>query len=131
MARTCRNCGHKLRVADKYCSECGMPVGAIAAPTTAQLWEYCEVRWSARGFLTHDKSYFWAQDMVTGAEILQSEGTFEARAVTVTRPYPEDEGRARGAMHELVEHLKEEGWEPMATSGSGWWSQRFMRKIVG
>jgi NMD protein affecting ribosome stability and mRNA decay len=131
MARTCVNCGHKVRVADKYCSECGVPLGTIAAPTQAQEWEYCEVTWSARGFLANDKSYFWAQDMLTGDEVMRSQGTFQAREVTETNPYPAGERRTHIVIGELIEHLKDEGWEPMATGGSGWWSQRFKRKIVG
>ena len=32
----CQNCGLKLRARDKYCSECGVLVGTIAAPPQAQ-----------------------------------------------------------------------------------------------
>ena len=131
MARICQNCGQQLRVRDKYCSECGVPVGTIAAPPQSQEWEYCEVTWSARGFLANDKSYFWAQNIVTGDEVLRSEDTFQARDVTETRAYPADDRRAHAVANELTEHLKDEGWEPLETSGSGWWSQRFRRKIVG
>jgi hypothetical protein len=131
MARTCQNCGQKLRARDKYCSECGVPVGTIAAPPQSQEWEYCEVTWSARGFLANDKSYFWAENIVTGDEVLRSEGTFQARDVTETRVYPADDRRAHAVANELTEHLKDEGWELLETNGSGWWSQRFRRKIVG
>jgi len=131
MARTCQNCGQKLRARDKYCSECGVPMGTIAAPPQAQEWEYCEVTWSARGFLANDKSYFWAQDMVTGDEIVRSQDTFQARDVTETRAYPADDRRTHAVANELTAHLKDEGWEPLATNGSGWWNLRFRRKIVG
>jgi hypothetical protein len=131
MAKTCQNCGQKLRAKDKYCSECGVPVGSIAAPSQAQEWEYCEIMWSARGFLANDKSHFWAQEIVTGDEVLRSSDTFQAREVTETRVYPVDDRRTHAAMNELVDHLKDEGWESLATRGSGWWSQRFRRKIVG
>jgi hypothetical protein len=131
MARTCQNCGQKLRARDKYCSECGVPVGTIAAALQAQAWEFCEVLWSARGFLANDKSYFWAQDMVTGDEVSRSTDTFQAHEVTETRAYPTDDRRTRAVLGELTDLLKEEGWEPLKTSGSGWWNQRFRRKIVG
>ncbi len=131
MARSCQNCGQKLRVRDKYCSECGVPVGSIAAPAQAPEWEYCEIKWSARGFLANDKSYFWAQDMVTGDEIQRSQDTFQAREVTVTRAHPADERQTHAVLDELTDHLKDEGWEPLAARGSGWWNQRFRRKIVG
>ena len=131
MARTCQNCGQQLRVRDKYCSECGVPVGTIAAPPQSQEWEYCEVTWSARGFLANDKSYFWAQNIVTGDELLRSKDTFQARDVTETRAHPTDDRRTHAVANELTQHLKDEGWEPIATSGSGWWNQRFRRKIVG
>jgi hypothetical protein len=108
-----------------------VPVGAIATLPQAQEWEYCEVTWSARGFLANDKSYFWAQNIVTGDEVLRSKDTFQARDVTETRAYPADDRRAHTVANELTEHLKDEGWEPLATSGSGWWCQRFRRKIVG
>jgi hypothetical protein len=108
-----------------------VPVDAIAAPPQAQEWEYCEVRWSAHGFLANDTSYFWAQDMVSGDEVLRSAGTFQAREVTETRAYPADDRRTHAVADELTLHLKDEGWEPLATSGRDWWNLRFRRKIVG
>jgi hypothetical protein len=129
MARTCQNCGLKLRARDKYCSECGVPVGTIAAQ--AQEWEYCEVTWSARGFLANDASYFWAQDMVSGDEVLRSAGTFHAQDVTETSAYPADDRRTHAVADELTRHLKDEGWEPLATSGRDWWNMRFRRRFVG
>jgi hypothetical protein len=60
-----RSCAHETSIAQKY----GVPVGSIAAPPQAQEWEYCEVTWSERGFLANVKSYFWAQDIVTGDEL--------------------------------------------------------------
>lgn len=131
MPRTCQNCGHKLRVRDKYCSECGVPVGSIAAPTQAQEWEYCEVMWTARGFLAHDQSYFCARDMVTGDEIARSCDTFQAHEVTQTRAHPVDDLQTHAVLEEFTDHLKDAGWEPLATSGSGWWNQRFRRKVIG
>jgi hypothetical protein len=108
-----------------------VPVGSIAAPPQAQEWEYCEVIWSARGFLANDKSYFWARDMVTGDEVLRSKDTFQSREVTETMPSPADDRQTHAVANELTKHLKDEGWEPLATSGSGWWNLRFRRKIVG
>src|SRR6185312_1098683 len=114
MARTCQNCGLKLRVRDKYCSECGVRAGSIAAPPQALAWEYCEVMWSARGFLANDKSYFWAQDMLTGDEIVRGTNTFQARDVTDTRAYPVDDRRTNAVADELTQQLKDAGWEPIA-----------------
>jgi hypothetical protein len=131
MARTCHNCGQKLRARDKYCSECGVPVGHVATSPRTQEWEYCEVMWSARGFLTNDKSYFWAQDIVTGDQVLRSPGTFQPQALTETRLYPADDQQTRTVLDEFTDQLKDAGWEPLATSGGRWWNQRFRRKIVG
>jgi hypothetical protein len=69
--------------------------------------------------------------MVTGDEVLRSKDTFQARDVTQTRAYPVDDRLTHAVANELAEHLKDEGWEPLATSGNGWWSLRFRRKIVG
>ena len=129
MARTCQNCGQKLRARDTYCSECGVPVGTIAARPQTQEWEYCEVTWSARRFLANNKSYFWAENIVTGDEILRSEDTFQARDVTETRANPADDRRAHAAAKELADHLKDGGWEPLETTGSGRWSQRFGARL--
>jgi hypothetical protein len=89
------------------------------------------VTWSARGFLANDKSYFWAQNIVTGDEVLQSKDTFQARNVTETRAYPVDDRRTHAVADELTQHLKDEGWELLATSGSSWWNLRFRHRIVG
>jgi ribosomal protein L37E len=131
MARTCQNCGQKLRARDKYCSECGVPVGHVATSPQAREWEYCEVIWSARGFLANDKSYFCARDIVTGHEVLRSNGAFQAREVTEMRAYPADDRRTHAVLDEFTDQLKDAGWELLNTRGSGWWSQRFRRKIVG
>jgi len=106
-----------------------MPVGTITA--LALEWEYCEVTWSARGFLANDTSYFWAQDMVSGDEVLRSAGSFHAQDVTETSAYPADDRRTHAVADELTQHLKDEGWEPLTTSGRDWWNLRFRRKIVG
>jgi hypothetical protein len=85
----------------------------------------------ARGLLANDRSYFWAQDLVTGDEVLRSTETFQAREVTETAAYPADDRRTHAVADEFTQHLQDEGWEPLATSGSGWWNQRFRRKVVG
>jgi hypothetical protein len=129
MTTLCGNCGHALRVDDKYCSECGAPVVATAPPTQSQHWEYCEIAWGERGILIHDKSYFWVQDMVTGVEILRSVTTFVPSEVTRTTPYPTFTTATNAAVDELVQQLLGAGWESIATAGNGWWSQRFSRRV--
>ena len=66
----------------------------------------------------NDKSYFWAQNVVTGDEVLRSKDTFQARDVTETRAYPADDRRTHAVANELTQHLKDEGWEPLETSGN-------------
>lgn len=132
MAKLCSECGHKLRVVDKYCAECGVSlgdvVGAVAAPRT-RVAEYCEITWGARGFLLHDKSFFCAQDMVTGAEIQRSAMTFVAHEVTRTVASPTDDTGTRAVADEMVDDLLAAGWVPLQTRGPGWWSQRFSRTV--
>jgi len=43
MARYCTNCGHELRDGDKFCSECGTPVGSLASSPLRPRWETCEI----------------------------------------------------------------------------------------
>jgi zinc-ribbon domain len=40
MAKHCTNCGHELRDSDKFCSECGTPVGGVTRQTQPERLEY-------------------------------------------------------------------------------------------
>jgi hypothetical protein len=127
-AKPCQICGHRLRRADRYCSQCGAPVGATtSAPVPPASSHYCEITWAARGFLTNDRSYFYIQDLVTGTELLRSDKTFVARQMARTIAYPAEDAANHALVDELAQQLRAAGWEPLQTQGSGWWSQRFMR----
>jgi len=131
----CQKCGHTLRGADKYCSQCGAPVGEVVGapgpPPPSEQWEYCEITWSARGFLTNDKSYFWAQNLITGAVMVRGAATFVPDDITITLATPNDDASTRTAVKELVQQLLDDGWEPIKTSGRGWWNHRFSRRLRG
>jgi hypothetical protein len=49
--------------------------------------------------------------------------------LTITLASPHGDLRTRKALKELVQQLLDVGWEPIKTSGVGWWSQRFGRRI--
>jgi hypothetical protein len=90
-------------------------------------WEYCEIIWSARGFLTNDRSYFWAQNLISGAEIMRGATAFAPLDITIT--LPKDDASAHAAVKELVQLLLDDGWEPIKTNGTSWWNQRCGRRV--
>jgi hypothetical protein len=133
VARRCGNCGETLRRTDQYCSQCGALVGELVGvpilPVSQEQWEYCEITWSARGFLNNDRSFFWAQNLISGAEMVRGVTTFTPDDLTIRLLEPHDDASTRRAVKELVPQLLDDGWEPIKTSGVGWWSQRFSRRI--
>lgn len=139
MASLCQNCGHTLGRADKYCAQCATPVGEVvgalvppppAPPSPApEQWEYCEITWSARGFLTPERSYFLAQNLITGEELAQGLTAFVPYDITLKLDSPSDDESTRMAMQELVQQLLDDGWALMQTSGRDWWSRRFARQV--
>src|SRR5258708_586159 len=60
MANVCTNCGHELRVDDKFCAECGTSVGgAASSQTQPERWEYCEIRCESKQKIMFVGNIWW------------------------------------------------------------------------
>lgn len=128
MPSHCASCGHALRGDEKFCSECGAPAGGASPPPQPDQWMYCEITWVRRGFLG-GRSYFWARDMATGAEIARGTRVFSPMARAI-EDVPAPGGLTDMALAEVVGMLVSSGWEPLPGNGPYWWSQRFRHVVV-
>jgi hypothetical protein len=67
--------------------------------------------------------------LISGAEIVRGMTAFAPDDITIKLATPHDDVSTRKAVKELVQQLLDDDWEPIKTNGSGWWSQRFGRRI--
>jgi hypothetical protein len=134
MAQHCITCGRELRDSDAYCASCGaVPVKAVPPQAQPERWEVCEITWSKKkGFFA--KWHFWARNLETGEPVVTGKKEFVPSGTTYGASQP-DAG-ARGtvpAFDEVVDLLREAGWEPVAASGSsggsGRWDPQFRRPV--
>ena len=134
MAQHCITCGRELRDSDVYCASCGAaPVKAAPQQAEPERWEVCEVTWSKKKGL-FAKWYFWARNRETGAPVVTGKREFLPSGTSYGASGPEaGNPRTEAAFNEVVDQLREVGWEPVAASGSSAgssrWSPQFRRSV--
>jgi hypothetical protein len=124
----CANCGFELAPEMRFCPRCGTPAAngtgmprrrrtGIALVPDGSSEDLCEIEYW-HGYLKAD---FGARLVANGVEIARSR-LFWWRY----RRQPDAEGDALAAHQELVERLRELGWEPIGRPRP-WYAQRFRR----
>jgi hypothetical protein len=127
MAKHCTNCGLALRETDKFCAECGTPVGG-SSPQPVQ-YETCKIDYEYI-----KRANIWGDVILRFfAEAFGPRGTYVAgqSAQFVSRPgHPPGGSDTEAAFNDLIGHLMLEGWEPFGRMGMGaWYSHRFRRPV--
>lgn len=143
MPKPCIRCGHELREADKFCSECGTYVGGPTAHAEVPEWEYCEIVFEAElvkplGLIrSAGVDYtFWASGLGTRGFFLVPTSPHRVRQYQYgpgffqsvygdVLPYPE----CREAVKALVVELTAQRWERLPTDGPKWFNHTFRRPV--
>ena len=130
MATTCSTCGYRLDAGQKFCVECGTPVGTVPHPLSPDHMEYCEITWKAKTWFASRRAYFWAKNLETREEVLRSSKLFEYYKKPLTgETFPSPLYHAQAALEEAIQRLLDAGWVPMEPPGVEWWSKRFCRPV--
>jgi hypothetical protein len=110
------------------------PVTQQAQQAEPERWQVCEVTWSKKKGL-FAKWYFWARDLESGAPVVTGKKEFLPSGTRYGASGPEaGNPRTEAAFTELIDLLREAGWEPLAapeptSSTSGRWNTRFRRSV--
>jgi hypothetical protein len=94
-------------------------------------WAVCEVTWSKKKGL-FAKWYFWARNLESGEPVVTGKKEFLPSGMSYGSSGPETGNpRTEAAYGEILDLLREAGWEPVAVSESGYgsnrWNARFRR----
>lgn len=126
MARFCINCSHQLRDDEKFCAQCGTPVGGSSTPAQSVQWENCAIEYSLAG----GKKYGWGifggnfsfyYGMATGPA-----GQYPAAKSPEFQGFP-GSGDDANALNTLIKVLTADGWELLPYTGEYEWQYRFRR----
>ena len=133
MTPFCTTCGRELRDTDAYCASCGaVPVKATPQQAEPKQWETCEVTWSKKKGL-FARWYFWARILETGVPVVTGKKEFMPSGTSYGPSGPEaGNPRTEAAFSEVVDLLREAGWEPVTASestSSSRWNARFRRSV--
>ena len=120
----CTNCQHQLSSIDKFCSQCGNPVGGIPAKGPEPVWEYCEIGYELVGLLGFNHRFI--------AKAIGSRGSFIATApsinISTNFPHPGVKKDVQ-ACDAMKNRLIADRWEPIAEHGPEWFNYKFRRRV--
>ena len=132
MATHCTECGQELRDTDKFCAECGTPVGGAPSQPPVIQWQYCDIDLASEegsgygSFAFRGRLSFWRAIGVgpNGRFVAAKSGEFMHRGRGIS-----DE--ASQALDELIRTLSHDGWELLSIRGSLWYNYKFRRMVSG
>ena len=119
MAKHCTNCGLELRETDKFCAECGTPVGGVQIPSPQPVQhETCQIEYE------YLRSNFWGDEyhLRFFADAVGPRGTYVAgRSAQFRSAYsaPARDPDLEPVLNDLIRNLTSEGWESLGRMGGG------------
>jgi hypothetical protein len=136
MARYCANCGHEFRDGDKFCAECGTPIGSPVSSSLPPRWETCEVTYreiKQAALFTMAQGQFAAVALGRIGRYVAAESDVFAAGENGEPDYNEPTHVA--SLTALITRLISEGWEVLPDKalhpvfGYIWFGYRFHRLV--
>jgi roadblock/LC7 domain-containing protein len=136
MAKYCTNCGHELREGDKFCAECGTPVGSPASVPLRPRWETCDITYrevKPAGLFTRAQGQFVAIALGRVGSYVVAESAVFAVGANDAPDLNEPEHVA--ALTALISRLTADGWVALAEKvphpmfGYLWFGHKFRRLV--
>ena len=136
MAKYCDTCGHEVREGDKFCAECGAPIGSPAASLAPPRWETCEVTHrevKPAGLFTRAQIQFIAAALGRVGRYVAAESEIFSAGENGAPDYNEP-SHVR-ILTALISRLISDGWEELPQKvqhpvfGYIWFGYRFRRLV--
>jgi zinc-ribbon domain len=126
MAKHCTNCGHELRETDKFCAECGTPLGGVAAQSI--VLEFCTIKLLSEQKLVGRKVWFTAEGTGPyGIRNVASSHKFN-NFIPFGWTIPVD-AKFKAALAEIIQVLIADGWEQLPDMGPREYNYKFRRPV--
>jgi hypothetical protein len=125
----CGNCGTEIPDEANFCWKCGKPQKP-GVQVDESRWEMCEIE---REYIGSIGRFLALQDQFKFiAKAIGPQGVYNAGETPLFLDRPanvKDREEQQKLLPILIAYLVKNGWEPVETSGRGWYSYKFRRRV--